>query len=63
MSEDNAHPDGQRLWLIIGLVTMTSPILITVFERWVREPEGASSYAKAAGTVAGDKHPSSFEVD
>jgi len=32
-----------------------------VFERWVREPEGASSYAKAAGTVAGDKHPSSLE--
>lgn len=22
LSEDNPHPDGQRLWLIIGLVTM-----------------------------------------
>ncbi|KAJ1433376.1 major facilitator superfamily domain-containing protein [Ochromonadaceae sp. CCMP2298] len=30
--------DGQTLWLIIGLVTMTSPILITVFERFIREP-------------------------
>ena len=26
------------MWLIIGLVTATSPVLITLTERWVREP-------------------------
>ena len=31
--------NGQMLWLIIGLVTLTSPVLITLFERCIREPE------------------------
>jgi len=30
---------GQTLWLIVGLLTLSSPILITLLERWVREPE------------------------
>eukprot|EP01035_Chromulina_nebulosa_P020791 gene20791-26953_t len=30
---------GQTMWLIIGLVTLTSPIGITIFERCIREPE------------------------
>ena len=38
LSEDRKHPDGQTLWLIIALVTLSSPLLITVCEKWIREP-------------------------
>lgn len=27
------------MWLIIGLMTLSSPILITLLERFIREPE------------------------
>ena len=37
MPEDG-HQDGQMLWLIIGLTTLTSPVLITLCERCIREP-------------------------
>lgn len=30
--------NSSMMWLIIGLVTATSPVLITLTERWVREP-------------------------
>jgi peptidoglycan/LPS O-acetylase OafA/YrhL len=38
---EHGHQDGRTLWLIIALTTLTSPIGITLFERWIREPESA----------------------
>lgn len=35
---ENGPNHGQTMWLIIGLVTLTSPILITLFEKYIREP-------------------------
>lgn len=32
-------PDGQSLWLVIGLMTLLSPILITICEPCIREPD------------------------
>jgi hypothetical protein len=33
----DAPCDGRALWGIIGLVTLTSPLLIAVFHRWLRD--------------------------
>lgn len=35
--EEERQP--QMMWLIIGLLTISSPIAITVFEKYIREPE------------------------
>jgi MFS family permease len=35
----NKKENGQIMWLIIGLMTLTSPIALSVFERCIREPE------------------------
>mmetsp|Transcript_2780 Transcript_2780/g.3851 ORF Transcript_2780/g.3851 Transcript_2780/m.3851 type:complete len:468 (+) Transcript_2780:425-1828(+) len=37
--DGNSHRDDARtMWLIIGLLTMTSPVCITLFESCIREP-------------------------
>jgi hypothetical protein len=36
---EEPHQRPRQLWLIIGLMTMTSPILITMFDSCIREPE------------------------
>lgn len=38
LPQDGSRRDGKTLWLIICLLTLTSPVLITVCERWIREP-------------------------
>eukprot|EP01039_Chlorochromonas_danica_P000367 gene367-396_t len=38
LPEDGSREDGKTLWLIVGLLTLSSPILITVCEKWIREP-------------------------
>ena len=35
---EHGRQDGQTMWLIIGLLTLSSPLAITVCERWIREP-------------------------
>ena len=35
---EHGHQDGQKMWLIIGLLTLSSPVGITLFERCIREP-------------------------
>lgn len=36
---ETGHRDPQTMWLIITVITVTSPLLITLLERYVREPE------------------------
>eukprot|EP01038_Epipyxis_sp_PR26KG_P010101 gene10101-13577_t len=38
LPENKSKSDGKTLWLIIGLLTISSPILITLFEPIIREP-------------------------
>lgn len=35
---ENGPTNGRTLWLIIGLTTLSSPILVTLTEKWIREP-------------------------
>ena len=44
---ENGHKDPKTLWLIIGLVTMTSPICITLLEKYIREPSKADTVGRA----------------
>ena len=39
--EEEVHQDPQTMWLIIGIMTLTSPVLITLFDSCIREPEHA----------------------
>ena len=39
--EDEVHQRPKTMWLIIGLMTLTSPVLIAVFDSCIREPEKA----------------------
>ena len=38
IDEDHCDPARQVMWLIIGITTISSPILITLFDRCLREP-------------------------
>lgn len=51
------HP--QTMWLVIGLVTLTSPICITLFERWIREPMPAVT---AADSEESPRSPTRLEA-
>ncbi len=37
----NKEENGQIMWFIIGSMTLTSPIALSLFERCIREPESA----------------------
>lgn len=52
----NGVKRGQILWLIVGLLTLSSPILITVLERWVREPESGVEGGGEGGRREGDRY-------
>jgi proton-dependent oligopeptide transporter, POT family len=36
---EHGKKDGQTMWLIIGLLTLSSPICITMLEKYIREPD------------------------
>jgi len=38
LPEDGRPQQPRMLWLVVGLTTMISPVLITLLERWIREP-------------------------
>ena len=40
---EGGGPDPRMMWAIIGAMTLTSPVLLTVLERCVREPGGGES--------------------
>lgn len=50
-----------KLWLVIGAITMASPLLITLFQRWLRPAPDASSYAaiqlEESGQPSSDLRP------
>lgn len=35
--------NGKMLWLIIGIVTLSSPVSVCLLEKWIREPESNTS--------------------
>ena len=48
------HP--QTMWLIIGCVTLSSPVLITLLEKYVREPVAVTVTQRKATTAAAAVH-------
>eukprot|EP00929_Paragymnodinium_shiwhaense_P113911 TRINITY_DN82215_c0_g1_i1.p1 TRINITY_DN82215_c0_g1~~TRINITY_DN82215_c0_g1_i1.p1 ORF type:complete len:522 (+),score=65.78 TRINITY_DN82215_c0_g1_i1:254-1819(+) len=53
-----AERNSQVMWLIIGVLTLTSPVLLFSLERWVREPHRAHEEDREFGTavVVGPDH-------
>lgn len=48
LPEDGGPQQPRMLWLVVGLTTMISPVLITLLERWIREPAHTPASREAA---------------
>lgn len=63
IDEDHCDPSkAQLMWLIIGLTTISSPVLITLFDRCLREPLD-NRKEKTATEEEEDKQAWSDKVD
>jgi hypothetical protein len=51
--DEDEKRQPKMLWLYIGLLTISSPILITIFDKWIREPEKPRHLGASAGAGAG----------
>ena len=52
IDEDKCDADRAKImWLIIGISTISSPILITIFDRCLREPLENQNKSKKSGPV------------
>jgi hypothetical protein len=55
--------DGQTMWLIIGLLTLSSPICVTLLEPWIREPETQEKFILLSDQNDNDKkYNKSFSI-
>ncbi|KAL4420864.1 hypothetical protein ABPG77_002823 [Micractinium sp. CCAP 211/92] len=45
-----AYCDGRRLWLIVGLITLSSPVLVLLTQRWLRP--GSRDFARLGAAKA-----------
>ena len=53
--DEEKERQPQMMWLIIGLLTISSPIAITVFEKCIREPEKGRERSKERVRVDGEE--------
>ena len=53
--DGHTKPDGQSLWLVIGLLTLTSPLLITLCEPCIREPDRKQTARPALALAQDDQ--------